>query len=96
MAEKKRIAEPNKDENWVIAGSQIACERAKNKGLSKDGHSEIAKNLMDEIAKQIDENGVVFISAESNEVVRNDRGEIIERRSGEGKVLTTTEKQEER
>ncbi len=95
MAEKRRIAEPNKDENWVIAGSQIITEKAKDRGLSKEGRSEIANNLMEEIAKQIDEKGVVLIKAESNQVTRDDRGTIVERRNEEGKILTTTKKKED-
>ena len=89
MAEKKRISEPNKDEKWEVAGSQIVCEKENKKGLSEKGHSEVLDNLLDKIANQIDEKGVVLIKAGSNEVVRNERGEVVERRD-------IPEKQEER
>ena len=97
MAERiLKPASAKTDTNWKIDGSEISTREEKTKGLEREGNSGEIRNYLEKLGFTKAADGTMTMKVQSNTVKRNEKGNVVERRTADGKILTSTEKENSR
>ncbi len=81
------------DTNWKIDGSEISTKEERTQGLEREGNSQEIENILLSQGFIQGPDGMT-IKVESNTVKKDAKGNVVERRTGDGQILTSTEREE--
>ena len=82
--------------NWKIEGSEISTREEKTKGLEREGNSGEIRDYLERLGFTKAADGTMTMKVQSNTVKRDAKGNVVERRTADGRILTSTEREEAR
>ena len=82
--------------NWKIEGSEISTKEERTRGLEEQGNSGEIRDYLETLGFTKAPDGIMTMRVESNTVKRDAKGNVVERRDADGRILTSTEREEVR